>query len=157
MAADPHAPMQRRRYPALMGDQSSYCDDTLGDNVGRCVVTFNGTVDAERMAHAVRLTLDAEPVLGCRLVIHPWRPYWESRSDLDTLCHCLLVEAEDTEVALQRFMADAPAPCSDRPLHVALFRGRTDTLCIRISHAAADAGGLLEYLALLSSTYRPER
>lgn len=64
-------------------DQVNYLDGASNDKQGRSVVTFDGHVDANRMVRAVRLTLDAEPILGCGFVERPRRLCWERRDDLD--------------------------------------------------------------------------
>lgn len=148
------SPIIPERFPAPPMDQFMYLVRILHDGQGRCVVTFAGQVDAERMARAVRLTLDAEPVLGCRFVEHPRRPYWERRDDLDRTPLCPVVEPPDLESALWQFMAAPVDPCAGPQLQARLFRSDRDTLCIRINHMVADAGGTMDYVGLLARTYR---
>ena len=95
------------------------------------------------MARAVRLTMDAEPVLGCRFVKHPWRPYWERRDDLDRLHLCSVVEPQDPESELWRFIAMPLDPYEDSQVQVRIFRSGTDTLCVRLDHLAADGAGAI--------------
>ena len=35
-----------------------------------------------------------------------------------------------------------------------LFRGADDLLCVKLNHAVADGGGVIEYAGLLAATYR---
>ncbi len=66
--------------------------DRIQGEVTDCAVSYIGALcdmmiqmeleldhrlDDERLARAVELTFDAEPVLGCRFVKHPKMPYWE--------------------------------------------------------------------------------
>ena len=120
----------------------------------RCLLTFDGRLDAARLARAVRLTLDAAPVLGCRFVERPWRPYWERCDDLDEIVFCRLVEAADPQSQLFQFMATEMDPCAGPQVQAVLFRSERDTLCLKISHLVADAGATLDYLELLAATYR---
>jgi len=118
------------------------------------VIRFQGRIDPERMARAVRLSLDAEPVLGCRFVVRWWRPHWERREDLDAIEHCRVVEGGDAEAELQRFLALPTDPAADPMVLARILRAREDTLCIKLHHLAADAGGAKEYLYLLAGLYR---
>ena len=119
-----------------------------------CIVSFDGRVDARRLARAVRLTLDAEPVLGCRFVNRWWRPYWERRSDLNNIELFRLIETAELEKELLQFMV-TPTNLSEHPLvRCRVFRAQADTLCIKIDHLAGDAGGAKEYAYLLASVYR---
>ncbi len=126
----------------------------LSDLQIRLVVTFAGQLDAARLARAVRLALDAEPVLGCRFVGDPWRPYWERVEDLDALPLCPVVRPQDPERELHRFLAEPLDPWAGPPLQVRLLRGERDTLCLKLHHAVADGRGALECLAMLAGTYQ---
>ncbi len=56
------------------------------------VTDLDGPADPERLGRALRLLLDAEPVLGCRFVPAPHKPYWARLKDWE------LDEAELLEV-----------------------------------------------------------
>ena len=43
------------------------------------VIKLSGTLDENALAKAVRLTMDLEPVLGCRFVENGGNPFWERR------------------------------------------------------------------------------
>lgn len=142
------------RFPATVQDQFNYIARLWHDGQIRCVVQLDGRVNAGRMARAVRLTLDAEPVLGCRLVEHGWRPYWERRPDLDGLPLCS-VEAQDAaETGMWRFLTEPVDPRRGPLVHTRLFRGETDTLCIKLDHGGGDGAGAMQSLGLLAATYR---
>jgi NRPS condensation-like uncharacterized protein len=106
------------------------------------------------MTRAVRLSLDAEPVLGCRFVEGRWRPYWERRNDLDRVKLLHLTETADVEEVQMRFLTTPMDPCTDLLVQVEILRSGTDTLCIKMSHVVADGGGMKEYVDLLATIYR---
>ena len=116
-----------------------------------------GRLDADRLARAVRLTLDAEPVLGCGFVTQDprvRRPFWQRCEGLDASSAFRLAETDRTEAALWAFITE-PMDHSEGPqVQVRLFRdGQRDTACIKISHVAADVGGMKHYAYLLAATY----
>jgi NRPS condensation-like uncharacterized protein len=143
--------------PAPAQDVMNYLFRGQHDEQIRCILALDGRLDAARMARAVRLTLDAEPVLGCRFVEHSWRPYWERRDDLDHLPLCSVVEAQDAS-ALERERGRflfAPLDVRAGPLvRAGIFRGQADTLCVKVHHVAADGLGTIQYMARLAHLYR---
>lgn len=149
--ADPQIP---DRFPATVQDLFNYLGRLWHDGQIRCVVRFAGQVDAARMARAARLTLDAEPVLGCRLVERPFRPYWQRRPDLDTLPLCPVAGGKDLDGQMWRFLTAPVDPCTGPLVHVRIFRGVTDTLCVKLDHGGGDGAGAMQTLTLLAATYR---
>ena len=117
-------------------------------------IKLNGKLDEDMLAKAVRLSMDFEPVLGCRLVENDGNPYWERRGDLDQTAICQVVETSQAQKALEAFV-NKPIHADVDPLFMAkIFREKTaDTVCIKMNHSACDAGGLKEYVSLLSNLY----
>jgi len=151
---DQASPVIPSRFRASTQDQLNYLFRKVSSPEIHCVIAMAGQLDAERMARAVRLTMDAEPVLGCRFVKHPWRPYWERRDDLDRLHLCSVVEPQDPESELWRFIAMPLDPYEDSQVQVRIFRSGTDTLCVKLDHLAADGAGAIQYVYLLAAIYR---
>ncbi|CAK8711462.1 hypothetical protein KKHLCK_00455 [Candidatus Electrothrix laxa] len=117
------------------------------------IITFNSRLDLERLAKAIRLTMDAEPILGCRFVENKNGQFWQRREDLDSLESCRLTETDCPEELLIRYLSSHCDPYNDPMVQAHVFRSESDTLCIRINHIASDAGGVKEYARLLSSFY----
>ena len=143
-----------KRFPTTPLDQYLYISLMFHEGQHRTIITFAGQVDAERMTRAMRLMLDIEPILGCRFIEHPWRPYWERRDDLDIVSLCPVVESKDMESEFSEFVAASMDPCTDPLVQVKIFRSDKDTLCIKVNHTVADAGGARECIGLLARTYR---
>lgn len=145
------------RLPAPALDQLSFLFGSLSDSQVRCVLRLDGRLDAGRLQRAFRLSLDAEPVVGCRFVRHRGRFVWERRADLDALSLCQTVMCEDSEAherALQRFLL-APLDVTAGPAGTAcLLRADTDTLVVKLHHFAADGLGMLQFLMVLAAIYR---
>jgi len=150
-----HTQLIPSRFRLEVSDKLAYCmQDKLGDIQVRCVISLNHRIDAKRMAKAVRLTLDAEPILGCRLIEHWWCPYWERRNDLDQIKTCRLIEVTDHMQEIIRYMSTPINPTTDPLVQVQIIRSATDVLCIKLDHMIADACGIKEYAYLLASVYR---
>ena len=117
------------------------------------VIKLNGMLNEDVLAKAVRLTLDLEPVLGCRFVENNGNPYWEHRADLDQIKMCSLVENASPD-AIKDFVNEAIRADVDPLVTLRVFRAKeADTVCIKVNHSACDAGGLKEYVSLLSDFY----
>jgi NRPS condensation-like uncharacterized protein len=145
---------QRLHYPVAAADYVEYYVRSFADQQLRYVLAFDRIIDEERLARAVRLTLDAEPVLGCRFVMHPWHPSWQRRNDLDQVVLCSLTQTTALDQALHSFLTRAADPCRDPLVEVLILRSSTDTICIRLDHTVADASALKDFASLLASFYQ---
>ena len=143
-----------KRFKAAGMDQMEYAARAGADQQIRCVVSLDGHVDENRLERAISLTMDAEPVLGSRFVERPFHSLYERRDDLDSITFCSAVEVEDPDRELMDFLTAPIDPCRDPLVQVRVFRSRTDTVCVKMEHVAADTGGFKEYMYLLCSTYR---
>jgi NRPS condensation-like uncharacterized protein len=121
---------------------------------------FDGEVDHGRLQRALRLLMDAEPVLGCRFAPRLVSPRWERLTDpeLDTCVTLPTTEGSAEELAAREatFLGeDLPAHEGPR-LRALLLRGRPpgDRLLLAVHHQAADAGGVKELAYRLSDLYR---
>ncbi|MBI2955560.1 MAG: hypothetical protein HYY30_14690 [Chloroflexi bacterium] len=145
------------RFPATAQDMLNYAGRQMADQQIRFVATFDRRLDSERLARAVRLTVDAEPALGSRFVDHLDQPYWERRDDLDYVSLCQVVESDDAGGEFREFTQLPMDPCVGPQVQVRVFRypgSQGDTLCIKIDHVVADWEAAKEYVYLLASTYR---
>lgn len=117
------------------------------------VLSFADRLDFERLKRAVRLTIDAEPILGCEFVICDNKPIWKRHNDLDQIPWCKLIEAEKTDEILHSILCK-PFEMEKLQLEVYLLRSvKNDLLCIKINHSCSDGGGAKDYLHLLNETY----
>jgi NRPS condensation-like uncharacterized protein len=149
---------QRFSVPAL--DLVLFCGRQISSMNIHAVLTMASPLNLERLQRAVRLTLDAEPILGCRFVDHPIRPTWQRRSDLDHsdfLQHlCAEVNTPNVANELMRFLTQPIDPEIDPLVEVRLL-SQANTgyshLVVKLNHLAADGGGLKAYTYLLAQTY----
>ncbi len=141
------------RYPALALDRLLHLARHLHDAQTRAVVAFSGRLDKERIARAFELSLDAEPVLGCRFVDHPWRPYWERLPEAKRVSPLSIVD-EENEHSIHAWLGTPLDASTDVQVHACLFRGSREKLAVKVSHEAADGVGKRDYLSLISAIYR---
>jgi NRPS condensation-like uncharacterized protein len=144
-----------KKFSVTTQDAYNYAASKVFADQQLCmVIKLNGTIDEKMLAKAIRLSLDFEPVLGCRFVENSGYPFWERRGDLDQIKVIPVVEPVSPEMALKAFVNE-PIHADVDPLVTAkIFREKdTDTLCIKVNHSACDAGGLKEYVFLLSDLY----
>ncbi len=155
-----HKPMNATeapaRYPALTLDRMLHLARHLHDGQSRYLVTFSGRLDTERIARAFELSLDAEPVLGCRFVDHPWRPYWERLPCVKRVSPLSIVET-DNEHSVHAWLGAPLDASAGVQVRASLFRRSTEKLAVKLSHEAADFGGSIDYLGILSTIYRELR
>jgi NRPS condensation-like uncharacterized protein len=144
----------RRAIPASVQDWFSVIIGIGHDRTIRLVLEFDGTLDHPRMSRALRLLMDAEPILGCRFVPRLFRACWRTREDLDSLEPCTLATAGEVTRELKAFMAQSIDPHHDPLIQIRIFRASTDTICIKLSHAAMDGGGFKALVERLTTLYR---
>ena len=137
-------------FPSVIVDRVALLLGALGEMMIQMEMKFDRPLDADRLKQALALALDAEPVLGCRLVEHPRRPYWERWP----------------EPRMNFFMADSAAEYENfktqkldaghgPQLKGCLWRDPAgDQLLLKVSHATADAGGTKDVAALVAGIYR---
>jgi len=141
------------RFPATAIERMMNMARHLHDGQGRCVLSFSGRLDEERLERALRLGVVNAPILGCRFVAHPFRSYWEQVPDLERVPLLSIMETED-ENLIDQFLGAHFDPCACVQFRARLFRGQNDKLAMKISHETVDAGGLLEFLGLVFELYR---
>ena len=140
------------RFPTVQIDDCvsggrAFCDMQI-----HCVIKFDGKVDDSRLAKAMRLSVDAEPILGCCLVEGFWQQSWRRRSDIDATAMLTLLPRNVEEDVL-RYLAEPVDPNSAPLVQGRIFRGEADTLVVKVSHIASDAAGVIEYCELLGQIY----
>jgi len=144
-----------KRVPVVLEDRILYWMRGSYDSSIRCVTVLDGRVDAALMARAVRLTLDAEPVLGCRFVMGAFRQYWERMENPDEATLFEVLETSEYDNDIGAFLGSLPFMDLYKGPQVRawLLRSAKDTLVINIQHVACDGVGAKDYLALLASIY----
>lgn len=65
----------------------------------QAVIHFMGKLDTVRLARAVKLSVDAEPVLGCKFIEREDKPFWQRLTGQDSISWCGLEEVPDREKA----------------------------------------------------------
>lgn len=117
------------------------------------VMKLNGKLDPDKLKKAVRLSVDVEPVFGCRFIENE-SPYWKRLDDLDNTEFCSFEKAVNMGEAVQRFL-DSPFSMDNDPMvKLRLISSASyDTLCLKNNHTCCDGTGTKEYLQLLSEIY----
>ncbi|CAK9094267.1 Peptide synthase [Durusdinium trenchii] len=145
--------MTTETLPADLVDFHQVLQLNINQQEMHLVVSFDGRLDGDRLKRAVRLIWDREPILGCRLVEGWYRPSWRRRDDLDSLDPCPVVEETASGERRTEFMVTQRDPRRDPLLSVQLFRGETDTLCVKMSHLVGDASALIKVTRLIGDYY----
>ena len=119
----------------------------------QAIMKLDGRLDFDKLSRAVRLSVDAEPVFGCRFVEND-PPYWKRLDNIDKIKFCSFEETDNPDEAIQRFLESPLDMDNDPMVKVKLIRSdQYDTLCLKINHACCDGAGTKEYIQLLSEIY----
>lgn len=124
-----------------------------GNFHSQAILKLDRRLDFDKLTKAVRLSFDAEPVLGCRFVEgNP--PYWKRMENIDKVKFCSLEETADVDAAVHRFLERPLDMDKDTKVKVKLIRSEScDTLGIKANHACCDGTGIKEYTQLLADIY----
>lgn len=144
------------KYKAESTDVVLYSYQDYNDLLIRYLIKVEGQIEVTRMKKAIRLSLDSEPITGCRLIRNDNKLMWERHSDLESfeLCSVTKVENEDkVEEVVQDFILKKVDPENELIVQTHIVRGEYDTICFKAHHTAMDAGGLYEYIYLLFEIY----
>jgi len=139
------------RFPAEYAERTLLTTFSLmGDLMLQVEMKFDHNLDHDRMRKAFQLSLIAEPILGCRFVYHPRRPYWE-RNPENGKDNLQIIQDESE---YEQFKYDTIEPKIGPAFNgVILTQDKGDTLLLKIAHAAADAGGAKDIAYLISELY----
>jgi len=136
-------------------DKLTFALRKFGDQQIHSLLEFDGHFDDKAIKRAVRLILDAEPVLGSKFIVHPKKPYWQRRNDLDELDYCSIIKSTNPEKDLFDFIVSPCDPVKDLPVKIRIIRKeKTDLFCFKTSHAVMDGGAMMEYVKKLGDYYR---
>lgn len=119
----------------------------------QAIIRLDGRLDFDKLKRAVRLSIEAEPVFGCRFVEDD-PPYWKPLENIGMINFCSFEETSDIEQAIQKF-AQTPIDIDNDPMvKVKLIRSeKYDILGIKLNHACCDGAGAQEYVQLLGDIY----
>lgn len=146
--------MVPQRFPATVPDCLLFLLGRAASIDLNLTLDLAGRLDESRWRTALRRSLDAEPVLGCRFVEHWRRPWWERRTDLDELPLCEVASTDGSRAARADFLLAPLDPRRDPLVQTRIFRGPTDMLSIKIAHEAADGPSVRAYVRGLLELYQ---
>lgn len=140
--------------PAYAHDSGNYAARYgMGTFQIQVIMKLDGKLEAAKLSKAIRLSLDVEPILGCRFIEHN-PPYFKRIEEIDINSFFSTEETCNTEEAIHRFLESRLDMDHDPMLKVKLIRSiRQDTLCIKLNHTCADGAGTKDYIDLLSHIY----
>ena len=138
-------------FPAVAGDLSTLSLSPLFELVLGCRLTFSERLDERVLARAVRVALDAEPVLGSWLDEGLSSGTWRRCTDLSGSFDLMPTTDADTDSAA--FHAERFDPRGPR-LAVRLLRSEAaDDLCLRLDHGAGDGWSAKHVAYMLADAY----
>lgn len=140
--------------PAYGHDTGNYAARYgMGNYQIQAILKLDGRIDFEQLSRAVRLSVDAEPVLGCRFIEHD-PPYWKRLKNINESMLCSMEVNDNEDEAVNRFLESHLDMDHDPMVKVRLIRsGQYDTLGIKLNHTCCDGAGAKEYIHLLSQIY----
>ncbi|MCP4696664.1 MAG: hypothetical protein GY862_07430 [Gammaproteobacteria bacterium] len=139
-----------KRFPSTSPDCVVSYLNVAGSTAISMEFVFDQALDAKRLDDALKRTLDAEPVLGCRFVQHWRKPYWER---LDKPPPALLALAEN-RAGYESFKIEGIDASAGPQIKACLWHSSEgDRLMLKAAHEVCDAAGCKEIAGIVSSIY----
>ncbi len=144
------------RFRAVATDKLGFALMQLMDYQIHFLAELDGMLDAGRLARAMALMMDAEPVLGSRFVRH-WRaPWWQRQERLKEEDFFTLREGGPKEV--QAFINEPLDSYRAPQVKARIVRSganmNKDILCLKFSHVPVDGAAVKDCAYLLADIYR---
>lgn len=140
----------QKRIPASYLDRAIGFINFLIDPMIQLELKFTEPLDVERLRKAVYLTFDAEPILGCRLVSHWHRPYFQKINGDSTNTFHITESIEEFD-AFRSALIDTYQGHQLKVYHY--HSSDEDRLLIKVAHSVTDVGGLNKIAHTISSIY----
>lgn len=112
-----------------------------------------GALDAERLARSVRLSLDAEPILGCSFDTSARKASWSRLASLDEVQCFRATESLNPDADMIDFQTTEVPDLGPQADVLLLRASDADHLGIKLSHVLADGQAAKQYAYLLSDIY----
>lgn len=146
-------PQLRDRFPATGADVAVAITRAVTQHRIGLSLAFDHRLDAERLSRAVRLSLDAEPTLGCSFETDEFKAYWRRMDHLDAAQVFTLLETDDPGERVVAFQAEELGDAGPQAA-AGLFRSADrDVLGIKVNHVLADGQAAKQYAYLLADIY----
>ena len=142
------------RLPATASDVATHVAKVFGQHMEiGCRLVFDGTLDPQILSRAVRVSLDAEPVLGCALRTGIFRVWWERLPDLDANVPFTVGTSADPDSEAIPYQTAAIDSAGPQVAVRMLQASRGDEVIISVNHDAADGQGVKQYAYVLADIY----
>ncbi|MHB8065918.1 MAG: condensation domain-containing protein [Ruminiclostridium sp.] len=119
----------------------------------KVIIEFEGKLDIECMMKAIRMSVDAEPVLGCMFAEDDSNPIWKRLKNIDEIEWCSWEYAINKERALKEFLLGQSRSEVQQIQAKIICLKEHDILCLTLNHSCCDAVGIKDYIGLLSNIY----
>ncbi|MCB1155323.1 hypothetical protein KDL45_16815, partial [bacterium] len=141
-----------KSLPVHITDATMRAMLTVGSAMIQMEMIFDHRLDERRLARAADLLLDAEPVVGCRMVERGWRMRWMRLPEAERAKAYAELDAFTYE---QFKLVEIDAFDEGPRVLVRLFRDKDgDRVLVKFDHHIGDAGGLKQVVETLAKLYR---
>ncbi|AEY65115.1 condensation domain-containing protein [Clostridium sp. BNL1100] len=119
----------------------------------QAIMKLDGRLDFDRLKRAVRLSVDAEPVLASRFV-EDEKHYWKRLDNIDGISFCSLEETDNADETIKQFLQSPLDMDNDPQVKVKIMRlEQYDILGVKLNYVCCDGTAAKEYIQLLSHIY----
>lgn len=132
----------------------------FSDQMIHLVVMLEGQIHPESLIRAAKMAIEAEPVVGCRLIQEDDKLMWEKIPQINSEDIFFKIEDSNPISLLQKVLSYKIDPYQGPMIRINLIKNTENTgdiLVINAHHASMDGKGMKDFANLLFSFYRGER
>ena len=137
---------------APMWDQMQVFCKHIADHQIRLILHFDRFLDEEILKHAVKISVESNPIVFASYVEENKRPLWKfSEVNMDKIYS--YQECEEPTQLLDKTILKKVNTSTGPQLTISLIRSKTDTLVLNCNHAISDAAGVKDFTYELAQNY----
>lgn len=143
-----------KSYSTTPFDRFNYIAQNYNSNaLIQCVLNFDSLLDLDTLKCALSSCIVVDPILGCIWNQANALPEWQSIS-VDISSVCLFKKTNDIDSEISRFLTGKMDISKECPVKIVLITNNNKSvLVVKMHHALCDAGGVLQFVRLLSEMY----
>lgn len=143
----------KNKLKAELWDKTQYLFRNYYDRMMHCVLYFDGRIDKDLFAKALRFQLDNVPVLHSLYHNNPIKPYWTT-VDFDVWDVLTAKDVDDLDGAVEKFVTQRIPIEKNVQVQIALFYHGDKTAFVMVSnHMCFDGGDFKYFVTTLCANY----
>ncbi|MDP4095037.1 MAG: condensation domain-containing protein [Bacillota bacterium] len=143
-----------KKIKAVPFDKMQYLYGTVHEPLIHCLIELKGCIDDKILERAVKVSIEAIPLLDSCFVETKFKPYWIKKNFTSKDFVKVIKSEENVECLIQKLLGYTIDISHEPQIKIYIVRElNKDSLCIIINHMICDGAGFKHYLYMLCNIY----